>query len=501
MSPWSEALALSLGLHALLLLAPLWEGAEPPDAPLVLQFLVPEAPQPPQVEDPLPDPPEGSHASTDQRERAQHATPEASVEEALVEEPRPDPKEGEEDEEEEEETPSDAVHVVADALAETEELVESHRISTTTMETDEESRVEVPPLEEGPEAPAHSGRSGRVGKEAPQVDKTENSPEARQGERAQEQAPLPRPTPEQKKAAQGGEGEQQDPSVAAGPGEQANAAGGQAGEEEDGRGARQPNPSSLGSDTPALDEEAPSTPEAPDGWEPVVLFDPRLGMPAPDLVKDEDPKITERHDEETELAREAEQPLTRGAEGDAEQRRRASHSVAPSEDFAVAEVDEEGDEKPKTAPGWQGEEVLANTATSSVSGEVELQGTVGSTSLTTPEEEVRVGDTTSVNAIEHPYAEYMAQIEGILRSAWLEQMPVAFTAMGMQGTTTVRLVVDSKGRVVETEVLRQSGYPELDAHALASIPKRLPRPPDGAAEPTFTHTINFRKTDHWAGGL
>ena len=130
-----------------------------------------------------------------------------------------------------------------------------------------------------------------------------------------------------------------------------------------------------------------------------------------------------------------------------------------------------------------------------------MEGREATTSLTTPEEEVEVADVTAVSARQHPHAEYMDLIEGNIRRAWLEQMPVAYKAQGMQGTTTVRVVVDARGRVLEAEVVRNSGYPELDAVALGAIPKRLPKPPDGAANPTFVHQIDFRQTDRWAGGL
>ncbi len=494
LSPWSEALALSVGLHALLLLAPMWKSLQVPQAqPLLVELLVPE--EIAEEEDRTPESAASpATAKAPQDEELQDAFSN-ELEETTERRERVKP------EDELRDQPSETIHVVANESQATESPDQSHRIAQVDMKVEQESRAPTPPLEEGPELEAHSGRSGRVGLEAPEVDRSPNAKEARKGERAEEQAQLERSTPERLRSASGGEGEEEESATASGPEKLANAAGGQEGSEDEGRGARIPNPPSAGTESPAIEEQTPSTTEAPDGWQPTVLFDPSLGMPAPSIVEDQDPERTERPDEETSQAREPLQARVQGAEGDAEQRQQARPSVEPQPEPAVAELDQEGEETPSTAPGWQGEALLADTTRSSVSGAVELQGTPGSTSLTTPEEEVDLDDRTQVSALAHPHAAYMDQIEGIIRSAWLEEMPVDYTALGMQGTTTVRLEVDHRGRVVSKQVLRMSGYPELDAHALEAIPQRLPRPPEGAAEPLFVHQIDFRKNDPWASGL
>ena len=490
---------MSVGLHAVLLLAPLWAtpALEAPE-PLLVQFLFDE-PEEDLAEAELEV--DASAPSEKATETQSAVDPEQSNDDALVEvdASRVEEDELEDDEEEEE---SDLVHVVADADQATDEPEESDRIAKVNLDAERETRAPVPMLAEGPDSPAMTGRSGTAGMRSPEVDRSKSSTTARRGERAEEQAPVEQDVPEQKQAAAGGSIGAEQPAEASGVRvEEANLAGGKEGQDDEGQGARKPNPPSAGTESPSIAEDTPSTVEAPEGWQPTVVFDPSLGMPAPNLIEDIDPEQTEVEDEQTDQAREPLQARAQGNEGQAEKRTLAMDSTVPAEADALADQDQQGAETPKTAPGWQGNSSLANTTLSSVAGDVEMEGRVASTQLTTPEEEVDVADVTAVTARQHPHAEYMDLIEGSIRSAWIEQMPVAYKAQGMQGTTTVRVVVDARGRVVEAEVVRNSGYPELDAVALGAIPKRLPKPPDGAANPTFVHQIDFRQTDRWAGGL
>ena len=48
------------------------------------------------------------------------------------------------------------------------------------------------------------------------------------------------------------------------------------------------------------------------------------------------------------------------------------------------------------------------------------------------------------------------------------------------------------------QVVRRSGYPKLDTLALAAVPSRLPKPPKGLADPTWSYEINLRMNDRWA---
>ena len=406
------------------------------------------------------------------------------------------------DEEDDEEEEFDRVHVVLDEDQASEAPEDSHRLAKVNASTDDERRAPVPMLAEGPNLHAPTGRMGHVGKKAPEADKAESHEQARKGERAEQQDDEVREEVEEQKAAAAGSVGEEQRAEASGPRpEEARLAGGREGDADEGRGARVPNPPSAGTDTPAIEEDAPSTVEAPDGWQPTVVFDPSLGMPAPNLIEDTIPEDTPVQDDELEQARGTLQQRTTGNDGQADEKQLATQAIQPTEELALAELDVEGADTPKTAPGWQGEAVVKETSRSAVSGEVEMQGQIATTRLTTPEEEVAEGDRSSVNAVAHPHAAYMDELDAVIRAAWLESIPVEYKAVGMQGVTTVRFEVDAKGRVVGKEVVRRSGYAELDALALDAIPKRLPRPPEDAADPTFVHQLNFRQTDHWAGGL
>lgn len=165
---------------------------------------------------------------------------------------------------------------------------------------------------------------------------------------------------------------------------------------------------------------------------------------------------------------------------------------------AVTELESEGDEAPQTSPGWGGDQVLKAKTQASVAGNLVEEGAPSSSPPEVLEQELEVAEQTQVAARLHEHAAYMDELDSAVDRAWREQTPTEVKAMGLQGTVTVRIELDHKGRVVSKKVVRQSGYSELDSLALAAVPPRLPKPPKGLADPTWSYEINLRMNDRWA---
>ena len=134
----------------------------------------------------------------------------------------------------------------------------------------------------------------------------------------------------------------------------------------------------------------------------------------------------------------------------------------------------------------------------SVAGNLVEEGAPSSSPPEVLEQELEVAEQTQVAARLHEHAAYMDELDSAVDRAWREQTPTEVKAMGLQGTVTVRIELDHKGRVVSKKVVRQSGYSELDSLALAAVPPRLPKPPKGLADPTWSYEINLRMNDRWA---
>ncbi len=76
---------------------------------------------------------------------------------------------------------------------------------------------------------------------------------------------------------------------------------------------------------------------------------------------------------------------------------------------------------------------------------------------------------------------------------------------GVEGTVIVRLFVDETGAVVpdSTQIAEGSGYPELDAAALAGVAEMRFAPARRDGEPvatSFLQPVHFRRTEGSTGG-
>jgi TonB family protein len=86
---------------------------------------------------------------------------------------------------------------------------------------------------------------------------------------------------------------------------------------------------------------------------------------------------------------------------------------------------------------------------------------------------------------------YLAQVEALLRRRWLARdLSLERRAAGGQGWVLLQYVIEADGRVRDLALARQSGEPELDRMALASVPARLPRPPPDLAP--LRHQVRLR---------
>ena len=121
------------------------------------------------------------------------------------------------------------------------------------------------------------------------------------------------------------------------------------------------------------------------------------------------------------------------------------------------------------------------------------------TSTTTAHD--RLGEATRAWTPDHgdsSLGRYLVGVDQEVRMAWI--LPLEMRALGIQGTSEVTFIVDSKGRVQEKYLSRRSGRTELDALALAAVPKRLDRMPDDLKLDSLTVRYTFRTTDTLIAG-
>ncbi len=72
---------------------------------------------------------------------------------------------------------------------------------------------------------------------------------------------------------------------------------------------------------------------------------------------------------------------------------------------------------------------------------------------------------------------YMDEVDTILKRRWYERdLSLEDRARGIGGRVTVAFYVSRRGKVNDVTLLQSSGHPDLDALAIAAVPKRLPAP-------------------------
>jgi TonB family protein len=509
---WSNAALLSLALHVPgLLLVDSWMKADPPpeqepaEQPLALVFVDVAHPEPasrtedaPEL-DPTADQADALEESAtdalselERESQGQDDAREADLEHQDAEDPEEAPVEEPDDEDDR------LVHVRSDAQGGDDAPDDTTNISDRNLVVQRESRAAKPHLQWGDENPGKGGQAGVTGSVSPDTTLAPQNEAAREGLEAAEVLQHTNLTPQERKEAeaQRDEGESGG-SAAEGPQAESDAAGGRTGDDATGAGQHRINPSSTGQPAQARAEQVESPPPAPEGWEPtVVRVDPSVGRTAPSTAEAQQERDQVDQAEEIELARAPEAAERKGSEGT--ERHSSPTPEQQQDDFApaIADLEVEGDDTPKAERGWGGDQLAASTQTS-VAGQLVQEGEVATTSATTVEEQVELLDQNAVSARKDDRAPYFRELETIVNANWLESTPVEYKAAGYQGTTQVVFVVDRRGRVISKEVVRQSGYRELDELALAAVPERFPKPPKGLAEPTVEYAINLRLNDHW----
>ena len=111
---------------------------------------------------------------------------------------------------------------------------------------------------------------------------------------------------------------------------------------------------------------------------------------------------------------------------------------------------------------------------------------------------VALGKSSQVPTRETSLGRYLVGVDQDVRMAWV--LPLEVRALGIQGTSEVTFIVDSKGRVEEKYLSRRSGRTELDALAMAAVPKRLDRMPEDLILDSLTVRYTFRTTDTLIAG-
>ncbi len=402
----------------------------------------------------------------------------------------------------EEEDPGKLIHVRTEKeVDEGEPDQDTKHIARTNLRAPTETRSPSSAAEDGEYAPDNTGAIGQAGNRSPDTTVAPDQEAARRGEKEAElRAPVEQATAQRREAAIGEEGlGQAGGAKARGPSEGGDREAGKAGEDSTGAGARRPSEKSVGGPSPARLGSTESPPPAPDGWLPMaVRVDPSVGRAPPTLAPSE--IETQERNPELEIlrARGEEAPETIGDLGSQDHSAEVPEELEMDDAPAVTELESEGDEAPQTSPGWGGDQVLKAKTQASVAGNLVEEGAPSSSPPEVLEQELEVAEQTQVAARLHEHAAYMDELDSAVDRAWREQTPTEVKAMGLQGTVTVRIELDHKGRVVSKKVVRQSGYSELDSLALAAVPPRLPKPPKGLADPTWSYEINLRMNDRWA---
>ena len=89
--------------------------------------------------------------------------------------------------------------------------------------------------------------------------------------------------------------------------------------------------------------------------------------------------------------------------------------------------------------------------------------------------------------------EYRKLLDEIISSNWMQaDLTPGARAQGVQGATVIDFTVKRSGKVKHLNVLRPSGHAQLDAMAVAAIPKRLPRIPAFLKERKVRHRYIFQ---------
>lgn len=428
------------------------------------------------------------------------AAEDLSAEESLDDAQAPSPEEDPLPEEEEEE--GQLIHVRTDREIDEGAPEENTRhIARTNLSTPVETRAPSTAAEDGDYAPSNSGALGQQGNRSPDTTVAPDQEAARRGEKEAElRAPVEQAEAQRREAAIGEEGlGQAGGAKARGPSEGGDSAGGKAGQDSTGAGARRPSERSVGGPSAARLGSTESPDAAPEGWLPMaVRVDPSVGRAPPNLAPSELETPDRAEDLEILQAREEQAPETLGDRGTQDHSAEIPEELEMDDAPAVTELEMDGEEAPQTSPGWGGDQMLKAKTQASVAGELVEDGNPASAPVEVLEQEMELGEQTQVIARKHEDAAYMDLVDTAADRAWREQTPTEFKAMGIQGTVQIRIEIDHRGRVVSKSIVRQSGYSELDAVTLASVPTRFPKPPKGLADPTLPYTLNYTMNDRWA---
>lgn len=485
-NPWPRALGVSLAVHLLLLLSPLATtvAAEAVEEAVIIELV--EVPDPADGDLAIGEAPAASGDEFTRAELAEADAPDAQ--EVVKPEPRAEP--------EPEELPERELQHVRfdDSVEATDEVEDTHRIASKNVRVEQDTRRIQPVLDPGPQVPAQLGAPGSVGERSSQHTRPADSERGERdvADRTARRRAATGPTADE--IADGEVGA----ATARGAKSLAEREGGREAQDEEGTGARPTSVASAGRPSAAVRGPVESSPLAPHGWQPLaVRIEPATGAPAPTVVASE--VETERREDADAVQQARSERVVRETGDEGRVALRTPDAEDEEEDApAVAHLDDDGEETEDLDRSWGGEQVEERQVEAGASGNTALTGQTATTPPLVVERTVDEDDLTIASARFDPLAPYMDEIEETVDARWKEITPLEVRAMGLQGTAVVAIEVDARGRVVNKTLLKQSGYSQLDEIALASIPKRVKRPPAGAADPTFEHALEFRHTDRWA---
>lgn len=254
-------------------------------------------------------------------------------------------------------------------------------------------------------------------------------------------------------------------------------------------------------ETPEGDRaDRPSPSEGEAWWQPTAV---RLDVvPAPEIVIAETPRKLPRRPRKDVVAI-VDKPGERDGEGGTD-RPDADDEQAPARGVTTDEPPVEKPPEVVTAPpiepvddlrealGWgplDRSELKPRKASAGHAGE---SGTPAMSAQTVLSDDVPIESVVLVDAQSTELGRYTEEIYQILQRNWYAlDLPAQQKALGVQGTVTVAFRIHRNGRVSDVNVTRSSGVPELDALAVASIPKKLPPIPASLAMKSVLQLVTF----------
>jgi TonB family protein len=138
--------------------------------------------------------------------------------------------------------------------------------------------------------------------------------------------------------------------------------------------------------------------------------------------------------------------------------------------------------------------------TASAPGREAAAGAAPASPPTVPDDHLDMAELAAMRAKDTPLGRFAAEAYDLMSAAWYAiELTRAQRALMVHRSVVVEITIAPSGKVLEAKVVTESGDPALDRVALAAVPPRMPRLPDGVGRPNlrmrWTFTYDPRSSD------